>query len=193
MRLDAPVEKKFLPTGLPQLDELLGGGLSRGSLTEIVAGGGHSGSSTLLRALLEHAAGQNQIVTLIDGSDSFDATQVDENSLSHLLWIRCRAVNDAVKAADLVLRDGNLSFVLLDLKFNPEKQLRKIPATTWYRFQRLVEDSGVVCLVLTPRPMVARAEVKLNLQTPFDFAVLERDAKAVLAGLKLEVAANVSL
>jgi len=43
-----------------------------------------------------------------------------------------------VKATDLLLHDGNLPLVLLDLQFLPSRALRKIPPSTWHRFGRLV-------------------------------------------------------
>ena len=46
---------------------------------------------------------------------------------------------DAVKAVDLLLRDGNFPLVVLDLVLNDSAELRKIPQTNWYRLQRLVE------------------------------------------------------
>jgi len=87
----------------------------------------------------------------------------------------------------LLLRDGNLPLVILDLKFNPETQLRKIPATTWYRFQRLVETTSAVCLVLTPRPIVAPAKTRITLRARFSLADLERDSAPLLRELKMEV------
>ena len=50
--------------------------------------------------------------------------------LSRLLWVRCRGAAEAMKAADLILRDGNLPLVLLDLAGNPPAQFWDIPATT---------------------------------------------------------------
>ena len=185
-RLDEePPLKNFWPTGLSHIDHSLHGGLGKGALTEIV--GAESGSATLLRALLQNAARQNQIVALIDGNDSLEVSQLDEAALSRLLWIRCRSAVDAMKAADLVLRDGNLPLVFVDLKINSEKELRKIPATTWYRFQRLVEETTAVCAVFTPRQMIAPAQSRITVHSRFSLAALERDAEELVAALDIQV------
>src|SRR5436309_3002365 len=127
MRLDEqPASKNpFWPTGLPQIDQACGG-LPKGVLTEIVACKSNPGSATLLHALLSRATDEKQIIAVVDGNDSLDVTSLDEPVLSRLLWVRCRSVGDALKSADLILRDNNFSVVLLDLKLNPESQLRKI-------------------------------------------------------------------
>ena len=101
----------------------------QGTLNEIVAGRDTSGSATLMRALIEWAAGQNQILALVDGGDSFDVTALDSHSLARLLWVRCSEAEKALQAVDLLLRDGNFSSIFLDLKLNSESQLGKIPAT----------------------------------------------------------------
>lgn len=181
-------KRSFWPTGLPHVDEPLHGGLPRGTLSEIVAAGHGCGSATLIRHLLAQTAHEKRIVALIDGADSFDATRVEEPALQRLLWVRCPSVEAALKAADLVLRDNNLPLVLLDLKSNPEKQLRKIPATTWYRFQYLVEKAATVCAVFTPRPMVAPARTRLTLHPHFSLDALDRDAVELLGELEVETA-----
>ncbi len=185
MRLGKTAENQLRPTAVPQLDEPLHGGVPKGALTEIVSQRSHDGSATLLRALLHQTGRQNQIMALIDGSDSLEVTHLSNRDLARLLWVRCHSANEAMKAADLVLRDGNLPFVLLDLKFNGEKELRKIPATTWYRFQRLAEETGAVCLVFTPRPMLSPAQARFTLQSQLSLSTLEQDADEVMHGLKL--------
>jgi hypothetical protein len=179
--------RAFWPTGLPQLDERLQGGFAKGALAEIAAEQHGSGSALLLTALIHRALGENKFVGVIDGQDSLDVTQLGED-LSHLLWVRCRSAEEALKAADLLLRDGNLLLVLLDLVSNPAAQLRKIPATTWYRFQRLIEQTSAVCVVLTPRAMIAPAQVRITLHSRFSMSAMEREQQELLHGLKVDVA-----
>ncbi|HXT11009.1 MAG TPA: hypothetical protein VN873_05545 [Candidatus Angelobacter sp.] len=174
------------PTGLPQVDEPLRGGLAKGAMAEIVAEQRGSGSASLMTALIHRALGENKFVAVIDGQDSLDVTQLGEN-LSRLLWVRCRSTDEALKAADLLLRDGNLPLVLLDLVANPAAQLRKIPATTWYRFQRLIEQTSTVAVVLTPRAMVAPAQARLTLRSRFSLPALEREPQDLLRELKVDV------
>ena len=174
-------------TGLPRIDEPLGG-LPKGALSEVVAPEKSCGSSTLMHALIERAARENQIVALIDGADSFDITALGEEALSRLLWVRCRSASEAMKSADIILRDNNISLVLLDLASASAAELRKIPATTWHRFQRLVEEKTTVCVVLTPPLMAGAARVRFALRSRFSLAALETGAEALLRELKVEIA-----
>jgi hypothetical protein len=177
----------FWPTGLAQLDDPLRGGLAKGALVEVVAEQHGSGSALLMTALVHRALGENKFVAVIDGQDSLDVTQLG-GDLSRLFWVRCRSTDEALKAADLLLRDGNLPLVVLDLVSNPAVQLRKIPATTWYRFQRLIEQTSAVCVVLAPRPMVAPAQVRITLRSRFSLHALERERQELLRELKAEIA-----
>jgi hypothetical protein len=180
-------ENNFWATGIPQMDNPLRGGLPKGALTEIVTPKSCSGSATLIRNLLSHAARQNQIIAFIDGNDSLDVTQMGQSVLSRMLWVRCRDANKTLQAADLVLRDNNFPIVLLDLKSNPESQLRKIPSTSWYRFQRLVEETATVCLIFTPHMMVSPAQVRITCHSRFSLNLLENSPAEILSQFKLEV------
>ena len=157
--------RRIWPTGCKPVDDLLGGGLPKGALTEITSAARSSGSASLLRLMLRQAAGERQIAAVVDGADSLDVTGMEEAVLSRLLWVRCRNVSEALQAADLLLRDNNVSLIFLDLAGNTAAQLRRVQATTWYRFQRLIEEAGTVCAVLTPRPMVAAAQTRIILNS----------------------------
>ncbi|HEX5222337.1 MAG TPA: hypothetical protein VFZ59_22480 [Verrucomicrobiae bacterium] len=184
---DVPATGRFWPTGMAQLDQPLGGGFPKGAFTEINSRDQHSGSATLLRSLLHRAASENQIVALVDGADSLDVTQLDEAALTRLLWVRCRSGDEAMRAADLLLRDSNLSLLMLDLINVPDAQLRRISPTTWYRFQRLVEETSTICLVFTPRPMVSPAEARITIQSHFSLNALDVSDTDLLHSLRLEV------
>ena len=95
--------------------------------------------------------------------------------MRNLLWVRCTKALDAVKAADLLLRDGNFPLVVLDLVLNPSAELRKIPQTSWYRLQRLVETAPTAFLVLTRASMISSAQLKLSLDNAWTLADLEQD------------------
>jgi hypothetical protein len=176
------------PTGVPQLDQPLHGGLPKGALTEITAAQRGSGSALLRNALLTQATKERQIVALIDGHDSFDVTAVEEKILSRLIWVRCHSAEESLKAADLLLRDRNVPIVLLDLVANPSAQIRRIQATTWFRFQRIVEQSSAVCIVFTPQPMISPAQARITLApVRFSLDALDREPEELLDELKLEV------
>jgi hypothetical protein len=145
------------------LDHTLPGGLPRAALTELCASEKSWGSALILRQLIRHAAASHQWLALIDGIDSFDPGAFDNATLENLLWLRCHNAAEAIKATDLVLRDGNLPVVILDLALNPARELRKIPSSIWFRFQRLVEDGNAAFLAITPTPMASSAKHRLFL------------------------------
>ena len=160
-------------TGLPLLDEPTGGGLPRGAITELISPGTSSGSASLIHALIRGACRDNYFLALIDGRDSFDPCGLHNGVLQHLLWVRCSKTSDAIKSADLLLRDGNFPLVIVDVVLNAPEELRKIPQTNWYRLQRLVESSPTACLVLTRHGMVASAQLTLLLENCWNLATFE--------------------
>ena len=104
-----------LTTGLPCLEKPIGGGLPGGAITELISPGTSAGSASLIHALVHCAYRDNYFLALIDGRDSFDPCGLDNDWLRHLLWVRCSKASEAVKAADLLLRDGNFPLVIVDL------------------------------------------------------------------------------
>jgi recA bacterial DNA recombination protein len=164
-----------LITGLPFLDEPIRGGLPRGAITELISPGTSAGSASLIHALVHCAYRDNYFLALIDGRDSFDPCGLDNAWLQHLLWVRCSKASEGVKAADLLLRDGNFPLVIVDLVLNAPDELRKIPQTNWYRLQRLVEVVSTACLILTRYEMVSSAQLKLVLGNSWDIQTFETE------------------
>ena len=160
-------------TGLPFLDQPIGGGLPRGAITELISPRTSAGSASLTNALIHGANRDNYFVALIDGRDSFDPCGLDNVLLRHLLWVRCSTASEAIKAADLLLRDGNFPLVIVDLVLNSPEELRKISQTNWYRLQRLVELIPAACLVLTRYEMVGSAQLKLVLENSWNLKTFE--------------------
>jgi hypothetical protein len=160
-------------TGLSFLDERIGGGLPRGAITELISPQTSAGSASLIHALIHCAYRDNYFLALIDGRDSFDPSGVENARLQHLLWVRCSKASEAIKAADLLLRDGNFPLVIVDLVLHAPEELRKIPQTNWYRLQRLVEVVPTACLVLTRYEMVSSAQLKLLLENSWDIRTFQ--------------------
>ena len=135
-------------TGIDELD-LLAGGFPRGALTEVF-GPGSSGRATLFIAALGVRTANGEECALIDGGDSFDpaSAQAAGADLSKLLWIRCRKIEQALRAVDLILQGGGFGFVCVDLGGVSRETARKIPLDTWFRFRRAVENTRTVLLAL---------------------------------------------
>ena len=164
-----------LVTGLSFLDQVVGGGLPKGAITELVSPQISAGSASLISALLRAAQRDQYFVALIDGRDSFDPQPIGNVCLRHLLWVRCGKALEAIKAADLLLRDGNFPLVIVDLVLNAADELRKIPQTSWYRLQRLVEPTSTAFLVLSRQSMVGSAQLKLVLENQWTLSTFEEE------------------
>ena len=173
----APVARQQIRTGVPSLDEATGGGLAGSALTELVTPGRSAGSASLLHELLQLAQGESFFVALVDGRDSFDPQSAGANLLPHLFWVRCDNAWEAVKATDLLLRDGNFPLIILDLVLNSPAELRRIPASTWYRFQRLIEPVPSALLVMSRHHLVPSARRKLVLANHWKLRDLQQEPK----------------
>src|SRR5947208_12296147 len=160
---------------IPLLGRASDGGLGKGAITEIISPNTSAGSALLIHNLLQVAQRDRFFLALIDGRDSFDVQSVDATTLQHLLWVRCEKATEAIKAADFILRDGNFPLVLLDLVLNPVEELRHIPATSWYRLQRLVEPAPTAFVVLSRHNMVASARTKIVLENRWTLPALSGD------------------
>ena len=175
-----------LPTGVGAIDGAIGGGLPKSAITELTSPNPSAGSALLTHALLQEAHRRAFFFALVDGRDSFDPQTAAPTVLRNLLWIRCRAAADAVKAADFLLRDGNFPLVVLDLVLNPPEELRKIPQTHWYRLQRLVEAAPTAFLVLTRRNMIGSAQLKLSLENAWRLSALDQPDLTARLNIQVE-------
>jgi hypothetical protein len=145
-------------TGVPPVDDALGGGLRRGHLSEIV-GPRSSGRTMVVCRMLGMAAARGEAVALIDAFDRFDPVSAASVGLdlSKLLWVRERgyAVR-ALKAFNLVLQAGGFGVVAFDLADAPSREVRAFPHTTWMRIARVIEGSQTVA-VITGAERIARS------------------------------------
>jgi len=160
----------FIPTGLISFDQKLGGGLLRGALTQVLVPNLSSGSTLLLHEIVKAMHLASQFVALVDGTDCFEPS----TNTDLLLWIRCQNAQQAVKASDLLLRDGNVTLTILDLKQNDDKELHTIPATTWYRLRRVAEAGRTTLLLMTRYPLITGAFPALQNNHHLEFGDLSR-------------------
>ena len=154
-RLSASHIKHPLPTGIARLDRLLGGGLWRGQLMEIV-GTPSSGRTSLLFSILAQATTRGEIVAYVDAFDSLDLNSAEKSGidLQRLLWIRCGVSSHAylsktvLRAADILARAGGFGVLALDLGTPNRRTVEKIPYHCWFRLQRAIEGILTVLSVL---------------------------------------------
>jgi len=134
--------------GIPEIDSLAGG-LPRGSLTEIF-GPPCSGHMSMLLAALASRTTQSEACALIDSRDAFDPCSAEAAGvdLKNLLWVRCRNIDQSLRAADLLLQGGGFGLVALDLSDIPAETARHVPLNAWFRFRRIVENTPTIFLLL---------------------------------------------
>lgn len=136
-----------------------------GAISEIIPAAEGGGLSLWIAGLLaepEEAAEFPKFV-LVDGGDGFDPVSHTAAACSQLLWVRCAKIQEALKAADLLVRDANVPFVMLDLCGLPPASLRSIPASAWWRLKQLCETGACRLIVLAPSPLVPCASLRLEL------------------------------
>ena len=156
---------EFVSTGIPEVDSLAGG-LPRGAITEIF-GPPSSGRTSLLVSMVAAATARQEACTLVDASDTFDpgSARAAGVALERLLWIRCDGNPEhALKAADLIIQGGGFGLVTLDLGDIPPRIAGCIPLSSWYRFQRAIENTPTALVVLEQAPW-AKSCATLILET----------------------------
>ncbi len=179
-RLTVRPSPEMISSGIREIDDLTGG-LPRGCLSEI-CGGASSGRTSALLAALSAATRRGEACALVDTTDALDAASAAAAGIcpERLLWIRCgerasspgrrepetprprpasrsshsglRCLEQAVRATDLLLQSGGFGMVAIDLGDVPHSAARRIPLASWFRFQRAVEPTPTVLLVITREP-----------------------------------------
>jgi recombination protein RecA len=83
------------PSGVTELDAVLGGGFPRGSLVEL-CGPASSGRTSLAFSLLAEATEREEACAFVDVSDSLDPVSLAAAGveLPRLLWVRCGETGD---------------------------------------------------------------------------------------------------
>jgi hypothetical protein len=134
--------------GVAEID-FLAGGLPRGGLTEIY-GPFCSGRTSLLLSALASRTTTGEVCALVDGCDAFDPHSAEAAGveLKKLLWVRCRNLDHAIRATDLLLQGGGFSLVALDLSDIAWKTMRHVPLHVWFRLRRAVENTPTILILL---------------------------------------------
>lgn len=171
-------------TGIPCLDAA---GLSVGGITEITGEGVSCGAGLLIASLMEQRGAERAITALVDGADAFDPWSIRSEALERVLWVRCRDIQLAIKATDLLLRDGNATLVLLDLQLYPARALQGLPSSVWHRLRVLAEKTGASLCVFTPCRTVGCASSRLLLDHQFTLEDQNTTRSVLTARLKAQV------
>jgi hypothetical protein len=153
-RVVAPLEYRdrsaveTVSAGIAEIDELTGG-LPRGCLTEVFGAAG-SGRTSLLLAALAARTRDGEVCALVDGRDAFDpeAGVAAGVSLRQLLWVRCKNIEQALRATDLLIQGGGFGLIALDLSDVAARLVRQVQLSVWFRFRRAVEGTATMLFLM---------------------------------------------
>jgi hypothetical protein len=174
--------EEILPTTIPPLDALLGGGLARGQMTEIA---GRGTRFSIVIATLAAATSIGEAAALIDAGDSFDpqlaeAAGVD---LRRLLWVRPHTMKETVTAAEMIGATG-FQLVVIDIG-SRRPPGRRVPDATWVRLARVAESHGATILVSVPYALTGTtSEAMVLAHSPRPHWLGRENAPRVLAGIE---------
>ena len=103
----------------------------------------------MISALASRTAA-SEVCALVDARDSFDPTSAEAAGvkLKHLLWVRCRNVDQALRSTDLLIQGGGFGLIALDFGDTPAQVVRYVPLQVWFRFRRAVESTPTILVVL---------------------------------------------
>ncbi len=138
----------LVSTGIPEIDSCVGG-LPRGAMTEIY-GPPCSGRTSLLISALASRTADGEVCALVDARDSFDPYTASAAGveLKQLLWVRCRNIEQALRATDLLIQGGGFGLVAVDLGDVSPQTVRYVPLHAWFRFRRAVEDTPTILMLV---------------------------------------------
>lgn len=145
-RADAP-----LPTSIEALDRLLGGGLGRGTMVELV-GRSSCGRLATVLSVLATATATGEPAALVDRGGHLDPQAAARAGidLDRLLWIRPRRLPEALTAAEMLVTTG-FPVVVLEAGLPPVRG--RAPLASWLRLARASAERGAVVLVGSPYPL----------------------------------------
>jgi hypothetical protein len=78
-----------------------------------------------------------------------------------------KPLEQAFKAADILIQNGGLGLIVIDLGEIEERLVRKIPLTTWFRFARVIEKQPTALVVFATYPAAQScAALTLHIKNP---------------------------
>jgi len=112
------------------------------------------------------------------------------------LNLRCASsrVEQALRAADLLLQAGGFGLVVMDMGDIPPAIARRVPLASWFRFRRAVENTATA-LVVVEQEASAKSCASLVLKTQQSAVSNQQSAKTrivpthtrLLCGMQLEI------
>jgi hypothetical protein len=172
-----------LATGIPDLDELLGGGVLPGRIAEIT-GPASSGRTSVALALLARATRAGQVAAWIDAAHALDAASAEAAGavLDRVLWARPPDPGAALRCGECLLDARGFALVVLDVA--GAAGARRLPDACWLRLARRAEGSATALVVVSgARSTGSQADLVLELRPPHAHF---SGTPALLDGLSIE-------
>lgn len=152
-RTALPVEQ-LIPTGIPEVDELLGGGFPAGTVATLE---GETGRWSLAAGFVARMT-RRSLVAIIDDGGLYPPALVEAGAaLERVLVVPARKALAMARAADILLRSRICRLVLM-----PFVTLRD---AVWERLAKLAHRSGALLIVVAARAgaaLSAAAAVRLQ-------------------------------
>jgi hypothetical protein len=157
---------ELFATGVTEVDRMLGGGIPRGSITE-VSGTASTGKTSFGLTAIASITQLGNACAWVDVSDALfpEAAAAAGVDLRRLLWLRMSAerkhcvadnpksrLEQALKATDLLLQAGGFRAIVLDMSDVLPQHTMRIPLATWYRFRLAAEQARTALIFLTQSP-----------------------------------------
>jgi hypothetical protein len=187
--------REAAPTGIPEVDRLLDGGLPVGAISE-VTGPASSGRTSLALAFLAQRTQEGRVCAWVDANDAFDSESAAANgvALRQLLWVRCNSrgpdpkpwtrLDQALRATDLLLQAGGFAALVLDLGSTAPEHGCRIPLATWFRFRQAAGRTRCSLLVLAQEPFAQSSAAVVLECAPLR---AETHSQTVLSGYSYQV------
>ncbi|RZU39390.1 hypothetical protein [Edaphobacter modestus] len=157
---------ELFSTGIGEVDGVLGGGVPRGSITEIV-GAASTGKTSFGLSAIAAITQSGVACAWVDVSDALspESAAAANIVLKRLLWLRMSAeskqrvtdkpwprLEQALKATDLLLQAGGFAAIVLDMSDVLPQHTMRIPLATWYRLRLAAEQARSALIVLSQAP-----------------------------------------
>lgn len=151
---------------MAEVDAMIGGGIPRGSITEI-SGAASTGKTSFGLSVLAAVTHLGNACAWVDVSDALspESAAAAGVELKRLLWLRTSAVRrqkltdrpwsrleQALKATDLLLQAGGFAAIVLDMSDVLPQHTMKIQLSMWYRFRLAAEQARTALILLTQSP-----------------------------------------
>lgn len=180
--LEAPV-----PLGGEGLEALVAG-LGRGRLVEVLVPGPSRGGGLFLAALLAQARREGRYAALLDVGGGFAAEDHPARDLESLLWAGCDSVEQAVAAFDVVARDENFHWIVLDGREAAPEDWRRVRAALWRRLARHLRERGAVGVLMARGAVTTAAKDRHELVSRLDLASLHEERARLAATVRVRPA-----